>query len=112
MVVYFTIAVMSHEKAWTVERRFSQFDALHKELKSAFPQLPQLPPKTMLKVSNPEAIGRRKQALNTYLRELVARASILNSAIMSKFLDVSTLFQALARPAICGHPGPHAYPLA
>ena len=96
LVVFFNILLKTRQKEWIVEKRFSQFDALHKVLSALYPTLPQLPPKTVLKVSSPVSIIRRKLALSGYLKELVERPEILNNPVMLEFLEVRTDFTVVA----------------
>ena len=46
--VYFTIELEFQDNKWYVEKRFSEFDALYKTLKTSFASCPVLPNKSFL----------------------------------------------------------------
>jgi len=59
---------------WSIERRFMQFDRLHKALKTQFgsSQLPELPPKQLFpKKPSASFLNQRLQLLEVYLQQLI-----------------------------------------
>ena len=56
---------------WTIEKRFSEFDHMNKNLLKLFPKnLPPLPTKTVFKLAKPEDIEQRRLGLDKYLKVL------------------------------------------
>jgi hypothetical protein len=51
----------------TIKRRFKQFDELLERLSKVYGNLPELPPKTMLKVTKAEDLEKRSRALERFL---------------------------------------------
>lgn len=102
MIFYVITIVKRGNEKWTLEKRFSEFDQMHKNLTKLFPKnLPVLPPKTVFKLNKSEDIEQRRQELDTYLKvfkinvlfiihfqNLVVRQDIFNSEPMRKFLNV------------------------
>ena len=61
------IAKRSNEK-YKLEKRFSEFDNLHKNLSKLFDNLPKLPGKTLLKLSKNEDLEKRQEGLDQYIK--------------------------------------------
>lgn len=85
-----------------VERRYSDFQALHSTLEQAFPLivLPQFPPKTVIMNTNHEFVERRKERLQRYMRRLVRHTALRGSDIVTTFLasdDMYTVESCLNR---------------
>ena len=53
---------------WTVEKRYSEFDELVKNLKSLFGNLPSLPGKTMFKLKEKHELDERMNLLDKFLK--------------------------------------------
>lgn len=69
-VIFYVIEIMKRgNEKWTLEKRFSEFDHLHKNLLKLFPKdLPYLPPKTVFKLNKPEDLEQRRKDLDTYIK--------------------------------------------
>lgn len=52
-VVFYNVVVgfQKNNKTWTLEKRYSQFDELDKNLKETHPNMPVMPGKTIFKLS-------------------------------------------------------------
>ena len=61
------IAKRTSEK-YKLEKRFSEFDNLHKNLSKLFDNLPKLPGKTLLKLSKNDDLEKRREGLDQYLK--------------------------------------------
>lgn len=61
------IAKRTNEK-YKLEKRFSEFDNLHKNLSKLFNNLPKLPSKTLLKLSKNEDLDKRREGLDQYIK--------------------------------------------
>lgn len=65
--VYYKVELTAdHSKNWTVEKKFKDFEDLHKALAKKLPNMPNLPTKSIFSFSgdNPD---KRKQELESYL---------------------------------------------
>lgn len=69
-VIFFVIEIIKRgNEKWTLEKRFSEFDLMHKNLLKLFPKdLPLLPSKSVFKLVKPEDIEQRRQDLDYYLK--------------------------------------------
>ena len=52
-VVFYNVVIgfQKNNKSWTLQKRYSEFDALDKNLKDIHPNMPTLPGKTLFKLS-------------------------------------------------------------
>ena len=55
-------------KKWFLSKRYSEFDALNKQLVEVYPNMPVLPSKTFFKLSSEQEIQDRMKNLNEYLK--------------------------------------------
>ncbi|EZG58709.1 PX domain protein [Gregarina niphandrodes] len=70
-----------------LEKRFSEFHALHNSLfAKGYGNLPTLPSKTLTRPNDPGTAEQRQQRLNGYLRTLCVRPDIRQSETLIKFL--------------------------
>ena len=68
-VVFFNIIITSRGgKKWTLDKRYSEFDALDKAIRAQYPNIPNLPGKTLFKLSEAKALEDRRKALNEYMK--------------------------------------------
>lgn len=84
---------------WVVARRFSQFCQLHDYLKRRYPKARtiKLPKKSMpvLKSQKKQQLEERKQALQSYLQEMLSILEVCSDAVFRSFLSSETfLFKA------------------
>ena len=75
--------------AWTLDRRFHDFAALHAILATKSQLLPPMPEKTWFKSFDPEFVEKRRVGLDGYLRKLVEIRVVLASMELRNFLDLS-----------------------
>lgn len=71
---------------WNVEKRFSHFATLRLALKEAYPDIPPLPPKTMLRTSDEAYLRYRQEQLQSFLSVLLGRQDLSRSAALASFL--------------------------
>jgi len=71
---------------WSLEKRFSHFVALRVGLKETYPDIPPLPPKTMLRTSDPAYLRYRQVELQSFLAALLARKDLSRSPALMTFL--------------------------
>jgi hypothetical protein len=53
---------------YTIKRRFKKFDDLQEKLAKLYDNLPELPPKSLLKISKAVDLDKRTRALDKYLK--------------------------------------------
>ena len=78
---FYLVELVSHitQKTWTIEKRYSEFKAMHDKLKKIFPRIPSIPGKTLTKVTSEQALNKRKELLQIFLRDCVQRRDILQN---------------------------------
>lgn len=68
-VVLYVIEIAKRTgERYKLEKRFSEFDNLNKNLCKIFNNLPKLPGKTLLKLNRNEDLDRRREGLDQYLK--------------------------------------------
>jgi len=81
-----------------VRRRYREFLSLDEALRSAYPDLPRLPPKSMLRIRAFASFSdRREEALQSYLRWAVWRDELAHPSLAT-FLSVSPQLQEPCAP--------------
>lgn len=88
LVTFYKLQVVTNKDSWTVEKRFSQFDAMYQELLKMLTDVPPLPQKTYFKLTSHEGLVKRKQDLDFFVKALIQRPEILNNAALRSFLEV------------------------
>jgi hypothetical protein len=69
MTTYYSIDIQKRGgEKWTIDKRYAEFDALHLTLKKSYPNLPNLPKKTILAVKTPQEIDKRRGELEVYIQ--------------------------------------------
>jgi chromosome segregation ATPase len=84
------------QSAYSVRRRFSQFEALHKLLKAGFNGIPSFPKTGSVK--DQAAIEKRREALAGYLKSLVSDGALVKTPEVRAFLELTAaehLFRVL-----------------
>ena len=90
LVVFYDVNVYdnySHKK-WTLSKRYSNFYNLYLELIQLVSDVPNLPGKTLLKVTDSEEINQRRIHLETFLTQCLNRKDILSTDCFIKFLEI------------------------
>src|SRR3990167_2334367 len=95
-VMFYHIECSVQGVAWTVKKRFSDFETLYNTLKKSHSDLPTMPGKTLLPLSKPEDIERRRQGLERFLEGLVGRQDIYSNKDYLDFIDAETYRPELA----------------
>lgn len=75
---------------WEVEKRYSHFDELVGKLKAKYPEVPQLPPKTLTRTTDAEYLRFRKEELERFLKEVCRRRDLIACEEFREFLSVGT----------------------
>ena len=90
MVTFFTINVYDNfsRKKWSLSKRYSEFEALHKNLSQLIPNVPTIPGKSLFKLTSKDALEKRKTHLESFLHECVNRKDIMASDYLKRFLEL------------------------
>lgn len=88
MVIGFT----KNNKNWFIEKRYSDFDALNAYLKEWYPSMPDLPSKTLFKLSAQSEIVTRMENLNKYMKALINRRDMRTCSVFRKFIALESHF--------------------
>ena len=93
------IELISHisQKEWTIEKRYSEFKLIHDKPKKLFPRIPQIPGKTLTKITSGQGLNKRKELLQIFLRECVQRRDILQNGDFQKFLELEKYAPEIVR---------------
>lgn len=89
-VTFYIIEIYNHfsKKSWTIEKRYSEFDALYKTIYKLYPKCPTIPGKSFLGMGlKSQEKEKRKNQLDNFLKECAARKDIMNSEIFRDFID-------------------------
>lgn len=87
------------ETTWTVQRRYSDFDALHTQLQASGLDLP-LPPKKLFNKMSREFIAERQQKLQEYLDHVLAEPLLSQCLHVKRFLDPTNYSQNFCEAAL------------
>ncbi len=93
-VVFYKMIVgfSKNNKKWFIMKRYSDFDALQKQVKDIYPNLPVLPAKTFFKLSDQKYIEERRKTLNSYIKALVNRKDMRTCSAFRKFIALEEHF--------------------
>ncbi|XP_022111511.1 sorting nexin-24-like isoform X2 [Acanthaster planci] len=75
----YQVVVQVSGKTHVIEKRYREFHSLHKQVKKSI-ETPDFPPKKMRSLSM-KGIEQRRQALETYLQELLAKNNVPKSLL-------------------------------
>lgn len=94
---YYLINVRCGNDSWVVRHRYSDFDALVRELQEAFPDKQDLfrkalPPKTPLGIRfvDPKFINTRAEALNEFLEQTLQQEGVGDLLQVREFLQLDS----------------------
>ena len=76
-----------NNKRWFLEKRYSEFDTLDKQIRDIYPNIIKLPGKTLFKVSDQKSIEDRRLVLNNYMKALINRRDMRTCEHFRKFLN-------------------------
>ena len=91
-ITFYNIEVFNNysKQKWGLEKRYNEFSDLREKLAKLLPNVPLLPGKTMFKVTSYDGLNKRKQQLEVYLRECVARKDIMTSEAFKDFIEMDS----------------------
>ena len=90
VITFFNINVYDNltRKKWTLSKRYSEFETLHKNLLQLIPNVPTIPGKSFFKLTSKDALEKRRIHLENFLHECVNRKDIMASEYIKNFLEL------------------------
>ena len=90
VVTFYTLNVYDNfsRKKWTLSKRYSEFQTLHKNLSKLIPNVPTIPGKSLFKITSADALTKRKNHLESFLHQCVNRKDIMASDYIKDFLEL------------------------
>ncbi|EKX35502.1 hypothetical protein GUITHDRAFT_118313 [Guillardia theta CCMP2712] len=86
----FCLSDGSHK--WTIQKRYSDFDVLDRELQTAYPKrmlkVDRLPAKATFGSMSPSRIISREKSFDAYLKQLLKDAELVVSPELREFLEI------------------------
>lgn len=84
--------------SWMISRRYSEFHELHQRLRSKYPSVRSLdfPRRRVVMKLQSDFLQKRRQALESYMRELLLLPDVCRSRELRAFLSQSVIMQDLA----------------
>lgn len=77
---------------WEIQKRFSDFDTLDRELQNRYPKrmlkIDKIPRKSKFHAMAPRHIEAREKGFDTYLRQLLRDGELLQSPELTEFLEI------------------------
>eukprot|EP01016_Furgasonia_blochmanni_P039362 TRINITY_DN4880_c0_g1_i2.p1 TRINITY_DN4880_c0_g1~~TRINITY_DN4880_c0_g1_i2.p1 ORF type:complete len:567 (+),score=161.86 TRINITY_DN4880_c0_g1_i2:131-1831(+) len=91
-VTYTFLIKYKSQKQWTMEKRFSEFEEMHKLLAKRIANIAYLPAKSLLPLGYVE-VQKRKKDLETYLNATCNREDCLNVDEFREFIDLESFVE-------------------
>lgn len=85
--VEYSFKISTNYKKWTIFRRYTDFENLHKKLINRIPKIPNLPAKTFFNM-NDKVIKERKMLLEEYLNNLFQIVNVSNYPDILEFIEI------------------------
>jgi len=73
-------------------KRYNEFKDLHTLLNKLYPNCPSIPGKSFFKVTALDELNKRKDHLESFLKESIVRKDIMNNEQFRTFLEVNYNF--------------------
>ena len=89
-ITYFRVSIFhsTTKASWITNRRYSEFNSLFNSLSSQFTQIPSLPGKAFWKKFSSSFLEDRKNHLNEFITQIVARQELIQTIEVLEFLDI------------------------
>ena len=90
IITFYKIQIYDNltKESWTLDKRYSEIDFLHKTISKLYPNIPPMPGKTLFKIKNKDQLDKRKSQLETFLRECINRKDIESNESFKAFLEI------------------------
>lgn len=89
-VTFYSVHIFNHfsKTSWTLDKRYREFETLYKDLSKILPLVPEIPKKTIFKVSSAEQLTKRRIALELFIKDCVKRKDVINSEPFILFAEL------------------------
>ena len=89
-VTFYICKVFNHvsKQDWSLEKRYSEFESLYKNLIHLLPNIPPIPGKSLFKVTAYDALTKRRIQLEAFLKECSTRKDIQATEYFKNFLEI------------------------
>lgn len=100
--VFYCLEVTSRRtgSTWNIEKRFREFVSFRHNLKEEYPSIPPLPPKTLMRTSQPEYIRYRQDQLHVFFATIVSRKELCLSQLFLSFVEYEEHMQGVEVPKV------------
>ena len=90
VVTFFNINVYDNfsRTKWVLSKRYSEFEALYKNLSKLITNVPTIPGKSFFKITSKDSLEKRRSHLEKFLHECVNRKDIMASEHIKNFLEL------------------------
>ena len=88
----YTYCLSDGVNRWEIQKRFSDFDALDRELQNRYPKrmlkIDRIPRKSKFNALKQRNLEAREKGFDTYLRQLLQEGELLSSPELREFLEI------------------------
>ena len=88
-VTFFVIHVQAGGNKWELKRRYSEFDALRKNLMETHGNIPTLPGKSLFSMKTADQFDKRRFGLESFLKKCVDRQDLFSNQQFVEFMKVN-----------------------
>ena len=93
LITFYKIEIYDNlsKESWTLDKRYSEIDLLHKTISKLYPNIPPMPGKTLFRIKSKEQLDKRKDQLQKFLQECINRKDIESNEAFKTFLEIDNL---------------------
>ena len=90
IITFYKIEIYDNlsKESWTLDKRYSEIDLLHKTISKLYPNIPPMPGKTLFKIKSKDQLDKRKNQLEKFLQECINRKDIESNEAFKAFLEI------------------------
>ena len=90
LITFYKIEIYDNlsKESWTLDKRYSEIDLLHKTISKLYPNIPPMPGKTLFRIKSKEELDKRKDQLQKFLQECINRKDIESNEAFKTFLEI------------------------
>lgn len=89
-ITFYNVNVSNNftKQKWTLDKRYSEFEYLHRNISKIFPNIPPIPGKSVFKITSYDALLKRRLSLEVFLKACTERKDILSNDSFTHFLEM------------------------
>ena len=90
LITFYKIEIYDNisKESWTLDKRYSEIDLLHKTISKLYPNIPPMPGKTLFRIKSKDQLDKRKDQLQKFLQECINRKDIESNETFKSFLEI------------------------